>query len=118
MTASLRLLHGSSDGTPYNVSSHTDSNNSPSFDPKVFWGVNAFIFFLVVLGFLYCYLRFKCGVRFPTEQEYRLARLQRLQEQRDAKKEDPIKRRSRLKELFQSLNVSKVRRADGGVCVL
>ena len=88
--------------------------SNPPFDAKVFWGVNAFILFLICLTGLWC-----CFVqkhffneterRLASDRSYQARRRRRLGRLEDARTESPEKRRQKLHASFHKHGVQMVR---------
>ena len=94
------------------VDTASASSGDNAFDPKVFWSVNALIFFIIVGSCIwYC----KFGNLLLTEQSrsasdeaYRQTVLERQQRRLERKRDSPEKRRKRLTQSFQRQSVSMV----------
>jgi hypothetical protein len=90
-----------------------DEGEDATFDPKVFWSVNAVIVCIVTLSCAwYCCLG---GHQYLTEmgrinsdEAYRQTVLERRQRQQEAKRDSPEKRRKKLLQSFQRTSVSMV----------
>ena len=97
------------------VSTEDDGSSGGSFDPKVFWSVNALIFCIIVgsLVWFCCFgghkiLLLQEGNRTNSDEAFRQAVLERQQRKEAAKRESPEKRRKRLLQSFQRHSVSMV----------
>ena len=95
--------------------SEEDGSSDGSFDPKVFWSVNALIFCIVVgsCAWFCCFggremLLLQGANRINSDETYRQAVLEREQRKIEAKRDSLGKRRKRLLQSFQRHSVSMV----------
>lgn len=105
------------DNTPGNgVFMSNGNNDSNTFDPRVFWSVNAFIFVLFCVAiFLCCYYGkrewlfydFEEGRR-SSDEAYRQTVLRRRRQREEAKVETPEQRTKKLLKSFALNEVSMV----------
>lgn len=92
------------------TSSTEAQGGGDDFDPRVFWGVNAFIALMVILGCtLFWYRWNRHGITMPSEQDRRLEDARRAEERRVTKLDNPIKRKRKLLQSFRRCQVTKVR---------
>jgi hypothetical protein len=107
------------------TTSSTNDNDAPdqdSFDPVVFWGVNIFLSFMLIVACTCCCI---CGKkndwncnwlvnmherRRQTDEEYRQRLRQQFQELQAAERDTPAVRKAKLLQSFQRHQVSMVRR--------
>jgi hypothetical protein len=97
-------------------SSSSSYNKNATFDPKVFWCVNAFILVLVVTTLLFCcfgkwkWLHYNSeNGRQVSDEIYRQTVLQRQREQQEAKMESPVQRTRKLLNSFEVNHVQMVK---------
>lgn len=88
-----------------------DYEEDSDFEPKVFWSVNAFIFFLVVFGCTWWWRSLRTEVSNPrnSDEVYRQTVQRRREAREEARKENPETRQRHLLGSFQRRNVSMVR---------
>jgi hypothetical protein len=115
-----RMLSSSDDGNSTSTHSNTtaaqDDSSGTSFDPNVFWFVNAFILVLICGTLFWCwrfgrqnwFLYDGTEGRQQSDEAYRQAVLRRQERQQQAKIDTPAQRTRKLLRSFQRHEVQMV----------
>jgi hypothetical protein len=100
-----------------NATTSTTTTTATHFDPAVFWGVNGFLCFMLIMACTFCCVCKDWNVwlvnmherRRQTDDQYQLQLRQQQQEQHDKKLDTPAVRKQKLLQSFRRHQVSMVR---------